>query len=103
MPPSWIMATSGQSRLHFAVGPDTNVAVGPDTRKGCHYISVSQTYLGLTTSGSSMRFVSFVSFVSLVSLVSLVSVVSLCKLVQHQGRYAGNAAYCRKGLLILHL
>src|SRR5216683_1612275 len=44
----------------------------------------------------------FVSFVSLVSLVSLVSVVSLGKLVQHQGRYAGNAAHCRKGLLILH-
>ncbi len=36
------------------------------------------------------------------SVVSLVSVVSLCKLVQHQGRYAGNASHCRKGLLILH-
>src|SRR5713226_733813 len=24
------------------------------------------------------------------------------KLVQHQGRYAGSAAHCRKGLLILH-
>ena len=35
----------------------------------------------MATSESSMRFVSF---------VSLVSVVSLCKLVQHQGRYAGN-------------
>ncbi len=54
----------------------------------------------MATSESSMRFVSFVSFVS---LVSLVSVVSLWKLVQHQGSYAGNAAYCRKGLLILHL
>ena len=75
MRPLWITATSGQSRLH--------VAVGPDTREGCHYISGSQTYLGLITSGSSMRFVSFVSFVS---LVSLVSVVSLGKLVQHQGR-----------------
>jgi len=47
---------------------------------------------------SSMRFVSFVSFVS---LVSLVSVVSLWKLVQHQGRYAGNTVHCRTGLLIL--
>ena len=39
--------------MNFAVGPDTNVAVEsdtnvavePDTREGCHYISVSQTYL----------------------------------------------------------
>ena len=31
--------TSSQSSLH--------VAVGPDTRKGCHYISVSKTYLDL--------------------------------------------------------
>ncbi len=34
---------NGQSGLHFAVGPDTNVAVGPDTREGCHYLSASQT------------------------------------------------------------
>jgi len=53
--------------LNFAAGPDTNFVVGPDTRwhqsvsptllrsypagqvrrkeKGCHYISVSKTYL----------------------------------------------------------
>ncbi len=37
--------TSSQSSLNFVVGPDTNFAVGPDTREGCHYISVSPTYL----------------------------------------------------------
>src|SRR6266851_1312719 len=34
---SRIWVTSGEPSLHFAVGPDT--------RKGCHYISVSPTYL----------------------------------------------------------
>ncbi len=38
-------AASSQSSLNFVVGPDTNFAVGPDTREGCHYISVSPTYL----------------------------------------------------------
>src|SRR5260221_8943279 len=51
---------------------------------------------------SSVPGVSSRRLVSFVSLVSLVSVVSLCKLVQHQGRYAGNTVHCRTGLLILH-